>query len=176
MTATRALTLHQPWASLIAVGAKMIETRAWIPSPEVLHRRLAIHAGSRIPPYARAIFRDDDALLRPLAGSFSWSFPDRAERQLQTDLPLGAVVAVVTVAGWVATNDIIWRKRGAPWTVDQRGVVVREDQRQFGDFSPGRYAWLLDELEVVDPPVPASGNQGFWTWRHAGSRRAAVEA
>lgn len=25
----KALTLHQPWASLVAVGAKKIETRSW---------------------------------------------------------------------------------------------------------------------------------------------------
>ena len=39
----RVLTLHQPWASLVAVGAKCFETRSWR-----THYRgeLAIHAGA----------------------------------------------------------------------------------------------------------------------------------
>lgn len=41
------LTLWQPWASLIALGAKTIETRGWSTS----HRgRIAIHAAGRRPP------------------------------------------------------------------------------------------------------------------------------
>jgi hypothetical protein len=29
MIAMKALSLHQPWASLIALGVKRIETRSW---------------------------------------------------------------------------------------------------------------------------------------------------
>lgn len=45
MSDVRALSLHQPWASLIAVGAKTIETRSW----RTEHRgRLLIHAARHI--------------------------------------------------------------------------------------------------------------------------------
>lgn len=44
----KALTLHQPWASLVAVGAKTIETR----SRRISHRGpLAIHAGKEMRPF-----------------------------------------------------------------------------------------------------------------------------
>jgi len=40
----RALTIHQPWASLIAAGLKTIETRAWATK----HRgQIVIHAGQQ---------------------------------------------------------------------------------------------------------------------------------
>lgn len=40
----KALTLHQPWASLIAAGVKTIETRSW----STRYRGpLAVHAGKR---------------------------------------------------------------------------------------------------------------------------------
>lgn len=45
----KALTLHQPWASLIAVGAKKIETRDWRPPVTIRPgTRFAIHAGKQV--------------------------------------------------------------------------------------------------------------------------------
>lgn len=35
------------------------------------------------------------------------------------------------------------------------------DQKPFGDFAPGRYAWLLDNVRPIGP-VPARGRQGLW--------------
>ena len=41
----KAITLHQPWASLIAAGAKTTETRSW-PAPKAdWGSVIAIHAG-----------------------------------------------------------------------------------------------------------------------------------
>jgi hypothetical protein len=40
-----------------------------------------------------------------------------------------------------------------------------DDQRPFGDFTPGRFAWLLDNIQRLDPPIPARGRQGFWEWK-----------
>lgn len=34
----------------------------------------------------------------------------------------------------------------------------------YGDFTPGRFAWLLDKITPFDPPVPAKGRQGLWKW------------
>ena len=43
----KAITLHQPWASLIASGAKRIETRSWKPPDSLIGTEIAIHAGKR---------------------------------------------------------------------------------------------------------------------------------
>ena len=42
----RALTVKQPWASLIAAGAKKIENRSWRPPASLVGQRIAIHAGA----------------------------------------------------------------------------------------------------------------------------------
>ena len=42
----KALTIMQPWASLIACGAKTIETRSW---PTKYRGPIAIHAGMKDP-------------------------------------------------------------------------------------------------------------------------------
>lgn len=44
----KALTLHQPWASLIIWGPKRIENRTWHPHKTVLWKRIAIHAGKKL--------------------------------------------------------------------------------------------------------------------------------
>lgn len=46
----KVLTLHQPWASLIALGIKTIETRSWSTQ---YWGPLAIHAGAATPTQAR---------------------------------------------------------------------------------------------------------------------------
>ena len=43
----KALTIWQPWASLIMAGAKPWEWRGWAPPRSLVGQRIAIHAGAR---------------------------------------------------------------------------------------------------------------------------------
>ena len=43
-----AITLHQPWASLIALGLKTVETRSWPAPARLVGQRIAVHAGKRL--------------------------------------------------------------------------------------------------------------------------------
>ena len=45
----KAITLHQLWATLIALGIKRIESRSWRPPCALVSQRIAIHAGARRP-------------------------------------------------------------------------------------------------------------------------------
>ena len=42
-----AITLHQPWASLIALGIKTVETRSWPAPARLIGHTIVIHAGKR---------------------------------------------------------------------------------------------------------------------------------
>jgi hypothetical protein len=154
----RALTLHQPWASLIAVGAKRIETRSW---PTKYRGRLLVHAGRRWPiPQEGAT---------ALAG---W-----ARVTTTNELPLGAVVASCVLVdcvpmvypgeeGAVRTLDI--DDNGSLWIVepqtdeeaDEGPPEWREvsDRVPFGDFTPGRWAWLLDDVKPTTERCPRCWN------------------
>lgn len=44
----KAITLHQPWASLIAFRDKRIENRTWKPPGMILNQVIAIHAGMKV--------------------------------------------------------------------------------------------------------------------------------
>lgn len=78
-----ALTLWQPWATLIAAGVKPYETRPSLPPHELRGRRIAIHAGLR-PAAPLDITPSMDAVMVALTGDRYWY-----ER-----LPYGAVVCV----------------------------------------------------------------------------------
>jgi hypothetical protein len=43
------ISLWQPYASLIAIGAKPFETRHWSPPANLIGKRVAIHAAARKP-------------------------------------------------------------------------------------------------------------------------------
>lgn len=58
---------------------------------------------------------------------------------------------------------------GGLWLLgpSRHGAPCRiEVQRPFGDYTPGRWGWLLDNVQRCDP-VPARGKQGLWNWEPA---------
>ena len=115
----QAITLWQPWASLIADGLKQYETRSWATK----HRgTLAIHA------------------------SVNKTYVPQGPEGLR--YPLGAVVAVATLAGCYRTEEIIDSITAAEW--------------QRGDWTSGRYAWLLGHVYKLPSPLAVSGHQRIW--------------
>jgi hypothetical protein len=42
-----AITIWQPWATLIAIGAKPFEFRSWPVPARLIGQRIAVHAGAR---------------------------------------------------------------------------------------------------------------------------------
>ena len=35
-------------------------------------------------------------------------------------------------------------------------------ETDFGDFSPGRYGWVLEDVRALGEPIPARGMLGLW--------------
>ncbi len=65
--------------------------------------------------------------------------------------PLGVIVAVADL-----TDCILMRPESVC-------MIPRLDWIM-GNFHPGRYAWKLENVRALDPPVPARGRQGLWNW------------
>lgn len=183
----KALTIRQPWASLIAHGVKTIETRSW--STEY-RGPLAIHAGKAKPE------RSEEGCGVPVGHDWlpvedfdgSWRLEHFARgctgAPHDIDMPLGAVVATCTVTDVVpmvapghvppvnvATGEgrsILIHPDGSLWGNHCPDTTVFDwqditDQLPFGDFTPGRYAWLLTDIKPCDP-APAKGRLGMWDW------------
>ena len=134
----KALTLYQPWATLVAIGEKTIETRSW---PTKHRGFLLIHAAAEFPVCTRGL-----CALTPFAEAL-------AKHNLQRDdLPTGKILAIADLVDCIPTGDL-------------RGPLP-PNERAFGDYRPGRYAWFLRGVRVVfDPPIPAKGNRRLWNYR-----------
>lgn len=166
----KALTIHQPWASLIALGAKTIETRAW-PAPEVMiGQRLLIHAAKRA--------MDADGLKLSLDHLHALSLPRGA---VVASCILDACVPILGVPPFEAEGVVpdcvvapdngtrdrprrlrLWRWHAAsvPRAITGWDGLDIEVQRPFGDFTPGRWAWLLSDVEPTTERCPRCWGTG----------------
>jgi hypothetical protein len=127
-----AISLHQPWASLVAIGAKRYETRHWRAPARLIGQRVAIHAAARAkhPPL------EDDS-LKQIYAAFGG-------RLAALSVPRGAIVCTATLAGVERVEDV--------------------PHDAFGDYSPGRFAWRLDDVRALAEPVAVKGRQGWFRW------------
>jgi activating signal cointegrator 1 len=189
----KAITIRQPWATLIALGVKTIETRG----RKVNYRGpLAIHAAKKIPAtWWVSTWGEDDFVSRSGApwhtslesfchsGTSSdgtWSFCDWRG-------PLGAIVATCTLVDCVpvlhrqidltSTRAEFSERLQRPFVIStgepdeltlckpgERWARIT-DQRPYGDFTPGRYGLILENIVALDEPIPAKGNQATpWNW------------
>jgi len=127
----KAITLHQPWATLVAIGSKQFETRSW----KTPYRGLiAIHASK------------NRGHLKWLKGSLLGSYLRKAG-----ELPLGCVVAIARLTTIYTTESALDR------------YIISPLERELGDYSPGRFAWRLDDIKPV-VSVAAKGALGIWEW------------
>ena len=142
----KALTMTQPWATLVAIGENTIETRSWS-----THYRgaLAIHAAKSFPADARALCRRQP--YRAVLARHGYASAD--------DLPLGCIIAVTTLVDVLAFDRDSLRKArdGA-----RRGELP-EHEADFGDFSAGRFGFVLSDVRRLAVAIPVRGMLGVWT-------------
>ena len=142
----KALTMTQPWATLVAIGANIIETRDW---PTNYRGPFVIHAAKGFPREARDLCRKQPFKDALAAGGYTSA----------TDLPLGAIVALVNLESLLVCGPGTLKEIRAR---SKRGELPPHEA-DFGDFSDGRFGFVLDNVRPIEPPIPARGMLGFWT-------------
>lgn len=178
----KAISLWQPWASLIACGVKPYETRHWAPPRELIGQRIAIHAAKKIGPENRQFSEDlmygqyglaDDAdagfaLADKLSGSMK-GIPDELMGIFgMAAMPVGCLVCTATLDAAFQLGEKADGTAVPAASVVKRLVsrpmpdcfTVRYDD--FGDYSSGRWAWLLRDVRVLLPTEGTIGRQGFF--------------
>lgn len=65
-------------------------------------------------------------------------------------LHYGAVIGTVEIVDCVPAEEVM--------------RTLTERERALGDYSPGRFAWVLQNPVMFDTPIPARGKQGWWNW------------
>jgi hypothetical protein len=155
----KALTIIQPWASLIvgsptAPPQKPIENRSWPPPASMIGEQFAIHAGKKLE-----LEEFEDVFLDKACGECTAPFTT------PKTFPLGAVVGVATLDRVVslqhARDQLCWmgdRFRNinpatrASWRLDEDAL------RWFF----GRVGFVLRDRRHIATPVPCKGALGFW--------------
>lgn len=39
---------------------------------------------------------------------------------------------------------------------------LTDQERAFGDYTPGRYGWILNRIRALRQPIPCRGALGLW--------------
>lgn len=136
----RALTLTEPWATLMMLGEKRIETRSW-PLPRfMIGQECVIHSAKGFPKWAQEVCKEEPfySSLRPLG---NYVYPE---------LNRGKGLCVVKFLGCRRTEDV-------------RGQISAKELA-FGDYGDGRYALMTEFVERWGTPTAAVGHLGFWKW------------
>lgn len=132
---TRCLSLTQPWATLVAIGAKKYETRSWGTS---FRGWLAIQASKGFPNDCRELCFEEpykEVLVR------------EGGIKILRDLPLGQVIAICKVTECILTNR---------WTPPEDS-----NEYAFGNYGPDRVAWKLEDVRRIKP-FDAKGSLSIW--------------
>ncbi len=140
----KAITLWQPWATLVAIGAKKYETRSWAIS---YRGPLAIHAAKAGPHEIVRIARKEP-FRQTLAEAGYPSF---------SSLPRGGIIALCTLIDCISTERFL---EGVTYLEPALGFL----ESAFGDFSARRWVWVLKEVNKLGKPIPCAGHQGLWDW------------
>ena len=141
----KALTLTQPWATLVAIGAKRIETRSWSTN---YRGPLAIHAAKSFPKWAR------EFTTEPVCYN-------AVRLDLKTGgYPLGMVIATCRLVDCLPTEAY----RCMPGVFEEYHELDTPQEQAFGDYSPNRFAWVLEGIVALPEPIPAKGALGLWEW------------
>ena len=135
----KALTVWQPWAQLLAMGAKKNETRSW---GTKYRGTILIHAAKVDHQY--------------IVGKYPHELFQYFEAAdvIYKELPLGAIIGQANLVECIQMDQ------------DYCDYMKKWDPGEyaFGDYSPGRYAWVMKDAVLFDKPIPASGKQGLWNW------------
>jgi hypothetical protein len=149
----KALTLWQPWASLIMIGAKPYEFRRWnfADRPglrKLIGQRTIVHAGAR--PIKKGELEDirdridegESALVAAVARPFIQDLIDG-----KTTVPLAAALGTAIFGEPRKSFDLF------------KHFVADSDR-----LDQQMYAWPVSDPQPFPDPAPASGAQGFWKW------------
>lgn len=141
MIVTRAISLTQPWATLMAIDAKRIETRSWATK---YRGWIAIHAAKGFPSDCRRLCSRD-----PFATALVRAVIDDAE-----PLPRGKVLAVAELYDCIATQDLVAAFNATP--------QIRGPEWDFGNYSAGRFGFITRGVRRLREPIPVKGSLGIW--------------
>jgi hypothetical protein len=143
----KVISLLQPWASLVVMGAKKIETRSWNTK---FRGPLLIHASKKFTNEQISLGQKFNAEFGVGLG-----FID--------ELPTGAIIGQVELVHTVQSNYCFegnvfeWETSSCMFKYE-----ITKQEIAFGDYSNGRYGWMLHKPVEFKVSIPAKGSLSLW--------------
>lgn len=131
---------EEPWATLMMLQEKCVETRSWRFPDFILGQHVVIHSAKGFPKWAKDLCLEEPfrTSLRPHG---NYAYPE---------LNRGKGLCVVKFISCRKTEDV--------------RLKLSAKELAFGDYADGRYAWTTEYVERWAMPTPAVGHLGFWNW------------
>ena len=138
----KAISLLQPWAQLVVMGEKAIETRSW----STAHRgKIYIHASKRI-----------DAAAMEMCKKFPFNqfIPDIYA------LPTGAIIGSCEITNCNPSEGL---KKVLDEFLKNKGTAAQAmKELAFGDYSRNRFGFILSNPVQFKEPIPCKGALSIW--------------
>ena len=136
----KALSVKQPWASLICKGIKDIENRTWSTK---YRGRILIHSSQRpvsLTEFTSHVLNDITFKLKELEISIESLY----------DCPTGAIIGSVEIVDCVINHSSIWAEKSAPKSID---------------YLKQTYNWVLANPILFDKPIEnVNGKLSLWDY------------
>jgi hypothetical protein len=161
----KAISIYQPTAAAIALGAKRIETRPW---PTKHRGPISIHAAKRWRIHQSIQVVSSwtwCAILRPLGIRMG------GDVELESVLSFGAIVAVADLTDCRPTDSFTVGELDGlrRYPADRAGFIPDDgprseyadtwSERMLGDFRPGRFGFVLENIRALESPILVRGRQ-----------------
>lgn len=138
----KVISVWQPFATLLVSGFKFFETRSWPAPKSVIGQRIGIAATKNVTPLQRATFEAD-----PFR-----QFYDQTGLPHLDELPRGHLLGTVLL-------------HSVELVTEEFLDDITDEERSFGWFEPGGYAWRCRYPVMFDQPVAIKGKQGIFDWQ-----------
>ena len=139
----KAITIKQPWASLIVHGFKNIENRTWACPEKYIGHRVLIHASGK-----PVEMRNPNSVFTKA----QWdSLPVEFQRKIicAEDIVNSAIIGSVEIIGCSINHPSEWAEK---------------TDASKGYYESPIYNWILANPISFPEPIPAKGKLSFWEY------------
>ncbi|WP_428657597.1 ASCH domain-containing protein [Runella sp.] len=143
----KAISLLQPWASLVVEGVKGYETRGF----NTNHRgKILIHAslGQELKTKGMPKIKTKEMVLNWPFNIFITDF---------SALPFGAIIGCVDLIETYKTEEVIEKNLLSEFCPAKDSI-----EYHLGDYSANRFAWKLENPIIFKHQIPIKGNLSIW--------------
>lgn len=147
------LSMWEPWSTLLGLGAKKIETRGWKTD---FRGEVAIHSTKGGLSQEELYLQCAQEPFLTVLKSASILRSGMSCPQVARAFPRGHIIAVGTLTDCCPTESDIC----IPAIFEEHPELDTEQERAFGNYDPGRYGLVFENVSMLHEPIPFKSRQG----------------